>query len=81
MLTSLHSRASFYCCPLTDRRYTLLSAPLWDRCLSQLEVELSEQQLNTWIRPLQAKQNQSQLCIMAPNRFVLDMVQNNFQPR
>jgi len=58
-----------------------LSAPLWDRCLSQLEVELSEQQLNTWIRPLQAKQNQTQLCIMAPNRFVLDMVQNNFQPR
>ncbi len=59
----------------------MLSAPLWDRCLSQLESELSEQQLNTWIRPLQAHQAQSHLKIMAPNRFVLDMVQNNFYPR
>jgi len=59
----------------------MLSAPLWDQCLSQLESELSEQQLNTWIRPLQAHQAQSHLKIMAPNRFVLDMVQNNFYPR
>ena len=59
----------------------MLSAPLWDRCLSQLESELSEQQLNTWIRPLQAHQAQSHLKIMAPNRFVLDMVQSNFYPR
>ncbi len=59
----------------------MLSAPLWDRCLSQLESELSEQQLNTWIRPLQAQQAQSHLKIMAPNRFVRDMVQDNFYPR
>ena len=59
----------------------MLSAPLWDLCLSQLESELSEQQLNTWIRPLQAQQAASHLKIMAPNRFVLDMVQNNFYPR
>jgi len=59
----------------------MLSAPLWDRCLSQLESELSEQQLNTWIRPLQASQAQSHLKIMAPNRFVRDMVQTNFYPR
>jgi chromosomal replication initiator protein len=59
----------------------MLSAPLWDRCLTQLESELSEQQLNTWIRPLQAQQAQSHLKIMAPNRFVRDMVQDNFYPR
>ena len=58
-----------------------MSAPIWDRCLSQLEIELSEQQLNTWIRPLQAHQGNSRLKIMAPNRFVLDMVQNNFYSR
>ncbi len=58
-----------------------MSTTLWDRCLTQLESELSEQQLNTWIRPLQAHQLQSNLRIMAPNRFVLDMVQNNFYPR
>lgn len=58
-----------------------MSASLWDRCLSQLETELSEQQLNTWIRPLQAYEVNSSLKIMAPNRFVLDMVKNNFFPR
>lgn len=58
-----------------------MSASLWDRCLSQLETELSEQQLNTWIRPLQAYETGNSLKIMAPNRFVLDMVKNNFLPR
>jgi len=58
-----------------------LSASLWDRCLSRLETELSEQQLNTWIRPLQAYEINSNLKIMAPNRFVLDMVKSNFFPR
>ena len=58
-----------------------MSAPLWDRCLSQLETELSEQQLNTWIRPLQAQMEDEQLRILAPNRFVLDMVQSSFHTR
>lgn len=58
-----------------------MSATLWDRCLSQLEVELSDLQLNTWIRPLQAHYDQGRLTIMAPNRFVLDMVQSSFLPR
>ena len=58
-----------------------MSAPLWDRCLSQLEAELSEQQLNTWIRPLQAHHADAHLSILAPNRFVRDMVQSNFHTR
>ena len=58
-----------------------MRAPLWDRCLTQLEAELSDQQLNTWIRPLQAQHVNDQLRIMAPNRFVLDMVQSSFRAR
>ncbi len=58
-----------------------MRAPLWDRCLSQLEAELSDQQLNTWIRPLQAQHINEQLRILAPNRFVLDMVQSSFRTR
>jgi len=54
---------------------------LWEHCLSQLEAELSEQNLNTWIRPLQVSHDGSRLKIMAPNRFVRDMVRSNFQPR
>ncbi|MFK7859132.1 MAG: chromosomal replication initiator protein DnaA [Granulosicoccus sp.] len=54
---------------------------LWDRCLLQLEAELSNQQLNTWIRPLQADHKDETLSILAPNRFVLDMVQSSFHHR
>lgn len=58
-----------------------MGSTLWDRCLTQLEAELSDQQLNTWIRPLQAHEGPSHLRIMAPNRFVRDRVQVDFYPR
>ncbi len=58
-----------------------MGSTLWDRCLTQLETELSDQQLNTWIRPLQAHESGPHLRIMAPNRFVRDMVQANFYAR
>lgn len=54
---------------------------LWHQCLSKLETELSEQNLNTWIRPLHATHSGGCLRIMAPNRFVRDMVRNNYQTR
>ena len=58
-----------------------MDSSLWDRCVTQLETELSDQQLNTWIRPLQAFEGHAHLRILAPNRFVRDMVQSNFYPR
>lgn len=59
----------------------MLNDVLWDQCLGKLEAELSEQNLNTWIRPLHAIHNGNRLTIMAPNRFVRDMVRNNFHTR
>jgi chromosomal replication initiator protein len=47
----------------------------WDRCLDRLEDELSSQQFNTWIRPLQAREEGGRLNILAPNRYVKDQVQ------
>jgi len=58
-----------------------LTSSVWHRCLSQLENELSEEQLNTWIRPLQADEQSTQLRLMAPNQFVLNWVENNFYSR
>lgn len=51
---------------------------LWSRCISKLEGELPPQQFNTWIRPLQAIENGSELKLLAPNRFVLDWVKQHF---
>jgi len=54
---------------------------LWRRCLAQLEVELPEQQFNTWIRPLQAVEDGRTLRLLAPNRFVVDWVNENVAGR
>ncbi|HUL12683.1 MAG TPA: chromosomal replication initiator protein DnaA [Methylococcaceae bacterium] len=51
---------------------------LWSVCISKLEGELPPQQFNTWIRPLQAVENGSELRLLAPNRFVLDWVKQHF---
>ena len=56
-----------------------MSTILWPNCLQKLEQELSDQQLNTWIRPLQVKEEDKRITLLAPNRFVLDWVKQNFQ--
>lgn len=54
---------------------------VWAKCLQSLESELSEQQFNTWIRPLQAMQERGGLKLLAPNRFVMDWVRDRFLDR
>lgn len=54
---------------------------LWQRCISHLEVELPPQQFNTWIRPLHAIQEPKCIRLLAPNKFVLDWVNNHYIER
>jgi chromosomal replication initiator protein len=54
---------------------------LWSNCLTRLEQELSAQQFNTWIRPLQAVKEEHRLRLLAPNRFVMDWVKERFLTR
>lgn len=56
-----------------------MESPLWQKCLDQLESELTAQQFNTWIRPLQAIEDEKSLRLLAPNRFVLDWVNERFR--
>jgi chromosomal replication initiator protein len=56
-------------------------ASLWDRCVRQLESDLPEQHFNTWIRPLQAVEEQDALRLLAPNQFVVQWVKDNFSER
>ena len=59
----------------------MVSSALWQQCVARLESELSEQQLNTWIRPLHAVEEEGVLRLLAPNRFVLDWVKDHFFQR
>ncbi|VAW51408.1 Chromosomal replication initiator protein DnaA [hydrothermal vent metagenome] len=54
---------------------------MWSNCLLRLEQELSDQQLNTWIRPLQIIEENNRVRLLAPNRFVQDWVKQNFQDK
>ncbi|MDR2877700.1 MAG: chromosomal replication initiator protein DnaA [Chromatiales bacterium] len=56
-----------------------MDSPLWKKCLDHLESELTAQQFNTWIRPLQAIEDDLSLRLLAPNRFVLDWVNERFR--
>jgi chromosomal replication initiator protein len=57
------------------------SSTLWNRCVRELQVELPEQQFNTWIRPLQAVESGQSLRLLAPNRFVVDWLQQHYLER
>jgi len=54
---------------------------LWNRCVRDLQAELPEQQFNTWIRPLQAVEDGETLKLLAPNRFVVDWLQQHYIER
>ncbi|PHS25101.1 MAG: chromosomal replication initiator protein DnaA [Methylophaga sp.] len=58
-----------------------MSSPLWEKCLSHLEDDLSAQQLNTWLRPLQAIETASSLRLLAPNSYVQAWVQEQLEQK
>ena len=53
----------------------------WQKCILCLKSELPSQQFNTWIRPIRAVADGSTLRLLAPNRFILDWVRDQYQSR
>ena len=49
----------------------------WSECTEKLEAKLSQEEFNTWIKPLRADINKNDLEISAPNDFVLTYVREN----
>ena len=58
-----------------------MSVELWQQCVELLRDELPAQQFNTWIRPLQVEAEGDELRVYAPNRFVLDWVNEKYLTR
>lgn len=54
---------------------------LWKRCLERLEREIALEEVNTWLRPLQAEISHSgAIRLLAPNDFVCEQVNNQYLP-
>ena len=51
----------------------------WNQISKKLEKKLSQDEFNTWIRPLQGEFKENALEISAPNDFVLNYVSNNLK--
>jgi chromosomal replication initiator protein len=54
---------------------------LWQQCLKHLEQELPDQEINTWLRTLHGTHQNNELCLLAPNEFVLQHVRDHHLPR
>ncbi|MCY4077447.1 MAG: DnaA/Hda family protein [Acidobacteria bacterium] len=53
---------------------------VWRRCLARLEEELTSQQFNTFIRPLQVRLEGTKLVVLAPNDHVKKQVRAEYLP-
>ena len=51
---------------------------IWNKCSEKLENKLSQEDFNTWIRPLKATQEENTLELLAPNDFILNYIEKNF---
>lgn len=51
---------------------------LWDSCLDNLSYVLSDQDIDTWIRPLDAVEDNEQLVLYAPNPYVVKEVEKKY---
>jgi chromosomal replication initiator protein len=61
-----------------------MSNPLmdaWPRCLERLETEFPLEDVQTWLRPLQATRRDDATVLYAPNAFVRDEVRDRYLPR
>ena len=50
---------------------------MWSKCSKNLERSLSQDEFNTWIRPLKANKTKNTLELVAPNDFILDYIEKN----
>ena len=55
-----------------------MGATTWQECLHRLEQEIPSHEFTTYIRPLQATENQGEIRLLAPNRYILDQVNGLF---
>jgi len=54
---------------------------VWKQCISYLKGDITIEEYNIWILPLQATEENSRIKFYAPNRFVKDWVKQHYEQR
>ncbi|RWU09566.1 chromosomal replication initiator protein DnaA [Pseudidiomarina gelatinasegens] len=55
-----------------------MNKSLWQLCADRLQSELTAQNFNTWIRPLQSELDDNLLTLYAPNSYVVDWIKDKY---
>lgn len=55
-----------------------MNKSLWHICAERLQSELTAQNFNTWIRPLQSELQDNVLTLYAPNAYVVDWIKDKY---
>ena len=51
---------------------------IWQNCLTKFESEISEHEINSWLRTLHAEESADNLYLFAPNQFVYNHIKENY---
>ncbi len=54
---------------------------LWGRCIERLETEFGPEDVQTYLKPLQAREGEDGLRLLAPNDYTLEVVRERFLAR
>ncbi|MGB0134712.1 chromosomal replication initiator protein DnaA [Dokdonella sp.] len=54
---------------------------LWRRCIERLETEFGAEDVQTYLKPLQASESEQGLKLLSPNDYTLEMVRERFYAR
>lgn len=63
---------------MRQERETGVNKSLWQLCADRLQSELTAQNFNTWIRPLQSEVDNDVLTLYAPNAYVVDWIKDKY---
>ena len=55
-----------------------MSENLWARCLADMQLELPGSEFRTWILPLQLVEDDSDIGLLAPNKFIRETVEKKY---
>lgn len=60
------------------RKFKVVAEALWEKCKARLQDQISLEEFNLWIGPLQVEEAQDKIILYAPNRFVLQWINEKF---
>ncbi len=51
---------------------------IWDVCLKSFGNSLTDKQMRTYFHPLEVTREDNQLKVVAPNKFIMDMIEKDY---